>query len=158
MAGRMVNDVGRSAPPVALEVGGLRRAVHEADIMRPGELSGDVVEPASFGDAVIIGECDDGGTESFRDGDADVAGSGEAYGRMSIAEKSRLVNESLQRMVTMLAGLVHDDDSKGNAVILQDRMHGIGRHGGAVSRADDDGGLLDDGRTSLRSAVSCGLH
>jgi hypothetical protein len=93
-----------------------------------------------------------------RDGDADVAGSGEAYGRMSIAEKSRLVNESLQRMVTMLAGLVHDDDSKGNAVILQDRMHGIGRHGGAVSRADDDGGLLDDGRTSLRSAVSCGLH
>jgi hypothetical protein len=30
----------------------------------------------------------------------------------------------------MLAGLVHDDDSKGNAVILQDRMHGIGRHGG----------------------------
>jgi hypothetical protein len=144
MVGRVVDDVGRGAPPVALEVGGLRRAVHEADIMRPGELSGDVVEPACFGDAVIIGECDHGGTKSFRDGNADVAGSGESDGRMSIAEKFRLVNESLQRMVTLPAGLVHDDDSERNSGILQNRVHGMGNHGRAVSRANDDGSLLED--------------
>jgi hypothetical protein len=27
---------------------------------------------------------------------------------------------------------------------VQNRMHGIGNHGGAVSRADDDGSLLKD--------------
>jgi hypothetical protein len=112
--------------------------------MRPGKLSGDVVEPACFGDAVIIGERDDGRTESFRDGNADVAGSGESDGRMSIAEKFRLVDESLQRMVALPAGLVHDDDSERNSDILQNRLHGIGNHGGAVSRADDDGSLLED--------------
>ncbi len=144
MADRMVDDVGRGAPLIALEVGSPRRAVHEADIMRPGELYGDVVEPACFGDAVIIGECNDGGAEGFRDGNADVAGSGESDGRMSIAEKFRLVNESLQRMVTLPAGLVHDDDSERNSGIVQNRVDGIGDHGGAVSRADDDGSLLED--------------
>jgi MFS family permease len=39
--------------------------------MRSGKFYGDVVEPACFWDAVIIGECDDGGAESFRDGDAE---------------------------------------------------------------------------------------
>ncbi len=112
--------------------------------MRSGEFYGDVVEPACFGDAVIIGECDDGSAKSFRDGDADVAGPGESDGRMSIAEKCRLVNESLQRMVTLPAGLVHDDDSERNSGILQNRVHGIGNHGGAMSRADDDGSLPED--------------
>ena len=64
------------------------------------------------------------------------------------------MNESLQRMVTLPAGLVHDDDSKGYIVIPQGRMHGIGHHGGVVSRADDDGGLLDDGQNLIRHAMS----